>query len=305
MRYPVMLATPGNGSDDPLNVIRFLQEQGRWVFEFKYDGVRAVIVISNGKVTIINRRERDITFRYPDIVQQLTGLPDMVLDGEIVCCDTRGRPDFHLIHRRDAQESAARAARLAASIPAQYVVFDVLIRGGEDLRGRPYWFRHEALIRLGLAEHGVVVPPTSTDGAMLWAAVEELGLEGLVAKRKDSTYRSGESPAWVKIKRWRRLSALVGGYTPGEGSRASTFGALCLRLLGDNDTLVDVGDVGSGFSEADIREIWQLLASGGPPIVVEVQYLELSRSGRLRSPVFVGIRSDVDPHACTLDQTKE
>ncbi len=308
MSYPLMLAMPhGTIARDPEAVVSTLHERGGWTFEFKYDGIRALVQLSDGTVRITNRNGRDITFRYPDVVAKLEGMAvDAVLDGEIVCTDATGRPDYHLVHHRDAQQSARGARQLAQVSPAQFVVFDVLAVNGVDLRVLSYLDRHHRLVELAgdLTAHGATVPPTTTDGPAAWQVVIDLNLEGLVAKRNDSRYQGRRSPSWVKIKRTRSVSALVSGYDAGEGSRADTFGALRLSLIDETGRLVDVGSVGSGFTEADVRRVWDRLSRGDHPIIVEVSYLEFSPTGHLRQPVFRGLRTDVDPTACTMAQLR-
>lgn len=302
MAYSVMLASPPSGA--PAQVIEQMERSGDWAFEIKFDGIRAVVALTNGVPQITNRRGRDITFRYPEVVAAMTGLPDMVLDGEIVCL-RNGRPDFSLIHRRDAQGSARAAAQLASTSPAQFVVFDVLIRAGVDLRALPYSARRKHVDELcpQLSDHQVMCSPSSGDGLSMWAAVQDLGLEGLIAKRLNSRYVGRRTGAWVKIKLTHRVTALVSGWDAGEGSRASTFGALRLALI-DGGDLVDVGSVGSGFSQADLDLVWGRLRANDHPIMVDVAYLEVSPSGVLRQPVFRGLRLDVEPSACSMDQLR-
>lgn len=301
--YPLMLAQPSD--KDPELAIRQLQRTGDWTFEFKYDGVRALVIIDHGSVQIINRNGRDITHRYPDVVDRLRPLPlRLVLDGEIICLDENGRPDFSRIHRRDAQESPRAIAALAKTLPAQLVAFDALESGGVDNRLLSYTQRRLYLTDRTeeLAAAGVVVPPVSKDGETMWKVVADMGLEGLVAKRDGSTYSGRRSGAWVKIKRKHRISALVSGYDPGEGHRAATFGCLHLSLLEDDGQLVQVGSVGTGFTDADCTLITKRLRDHDHPIIVEVEYLELSPDRRLRQPSFKGVRTDVTVDDCTVHQ---
>jgi bifunctional non-homologous end joining protein LigD len=302
MTPALMLATPTSGP--PEAVITRLLQDNCWSFEFKMDGIRALLHVSGGKVTITNRNGRDITYRYPDVVRTATGLGDMVLDGEIVCPDADGRPDFGRVQRRDAQGSERAAATMAARFPAQFVVFDVLIRAGVDCRALSYLGRREQLGELaaGLQMHSITSPPVSVDGAMMWRVVCDMGLEGLVAKRHDGRYVGRRSSAWLKVKRTHRISAVVVGYDAGEGSRAGVFGALKLGLLDPvSGATVGIGSVGSGFSNADIAEIWGMLQRR-EPIVVEVTFLEIGSGRRLRQPVFAGLRRDLAVDDCTVDQ---
>lgn len=299
----LMLAMPGG---DPETTIRRLDAEGGWSFEFKADGIRALVSIGN-KVRITNRRAVNITYRYPDVVDRLQDSDlDLVLDGEIVCTGTAGLPDFSMIHRRDAQGTAFAARQLASTFPATFMAFDILLRDGVDLRALDYAHRREQLEEL--AEPlggGAVVAPVSDDGPKMWRAVCAMRMEGLVAKRRTSRYVGRRSPDWVKIKRTHRLSALVSGWEPGQGSRARTFGALQLALLDQAGNLVQIGHVGSGFTEPDLRDVWGRLSRGDHPIIVEIEYLEVSPSGHLRQPVMKGVRLDIPAAECTVDQMKE
>jgi bifunctional non-homologous end joining protein LigD len=304
-RYPLMLPSPS--SDTPQSLIRRLQAAGGWTFEFKMDGIRALIVIEGGAITILNRNARNITHRYPDVAGPLHALKaDVVLDGEIVCVDTAGRPDFVTVHRRDAQSHTQLINALSALLPAQLVAFDVLVHRGVDLRLLPYLRRREVLASMfpALQDALVVLPPTNTDGMSMWDAVGALEMEGLVAKRNDSRYVGGRSTAWVKIKNTARVSALVTGYDPGKGSRAATFGALHLALV-DDEALIPIGSVGSGFTQDQIRTVWARLQTPEDPIIVEVAYLTVSRNGQLRHPVFKGVRQDLSPTDCDIGQIRD
>lgn len=194
--------------------------------------------------------------------------------------------------------------------PARFVPFDVLHRGGRDLRAEPYKERHDQLEtvvdatvgrhdRAGLRTVGRVV--STPDAAVLWSFVVRHGLEGLVAKRTASRYVAGRSADWVKVRNTRRVLAVVTGSTPGTGSRAATFGALRLALLDAHGEAVPIGEVGGGFTRPQLSEVAGLL-SAGRPFIVEVEYLALTGDRLLRMPTFVAVRPDVDGLDCTLEQ---
>lgn len=300
--YPLMLAQPSGR--DPESAVQQLQRDGEWTFEFKFDGIRALVIVDFGTVKIVNRNNRDITYRYPEIVEQLTGMEwNGVIDGEIVCMDENGRPDFSRVHRRDAQATARAAAVLATTLPAKLVAFDLLVDEGVDLRVLKYAHRRGHLTDRTelLTGHGIVLPPVSKDGATMWAAVKDMGLEGLIAKRDDSRYLGRRSGAWVKIKATRRITAAVCGYDPGEGFLTGTFGCLHLALVDTGGTLVHIGSVGTGFTEADRRAVWRRLLAG-ETILVEVEFLEFSPDRKLRHPSFKGVRTDLTILDCNTGQ---
>lgn len=300
-----MLASPGRKPGEaPEGVVQRLVAQGGWWFEVKWDGIRAVVDMTDG-VRITNRRGATITDRYPDLVAGLTGKADVVLDCEIVVLD-KGVPSFELAHLRDAQGSSATVARMARRHPATLVPFDVLSLDGVTLELLPYLERRAHLERvvgaLKAAEAPVMVPPASGDGMGMWAAVREHHLEGLIAKKVSSRYRRRRSPDWIKIKATSVASVMVGGFTPGTGHLAGTFGNLHMMVVDHDGELVRLGNVGSGFTDKQRREIKHLLNTQQHPIIIDVEYLERSSNGQLRMPVFRGLRTDVDPLSCNTDQ---
>lgn len=293
---PVMLASTIDGT--PESVVDALQSTGFWWFELKFDGIRATLKrTARGGIIICNRRQADITHRYPDVVERMRDIDFVgVLDGEIVCF-TDGKPDFSKAHRRDAQGLPGKIKALSVSCPAVFIPFDVLEVGTKDVRGESYTSRR---MRLGTVFAGAsdVWSVSTQDGATMWATVASLDLEGLIAKLGSSPYRPGRSAHWMKIKSTRRISALVSGVVPGKGSRA--IGALELSLWDpESRSLVAIGRVGSGMSDADMRLITELL-DAKLPVVVDVQYLEVSKSGQLRMPSFKGVRKDIPADECVI-----
>lgn len=292
----LMLAKPTKLPRDV--AARRLTANGSHVAEIKLDGVRACATIDGDRVKLTNRNGVDITHRYPDVVTKLSSLGiTAVVDGEIIVMDPAGRPDFHLALKRDAQSDPRKAAALARITPARFVAFDILSLSDRDTRRLIYDQRRELLQGLGLD-----VNVASGDGQMMWDYVVANELEGLVLKRRDSTYVGRRSDAWQKVKRLSRITALVNGFDPGKGHRAATFGALHLVLIGEGTQLVPIGTVGSGFSNTDCRLIRDRLDRGDHPIIVEVECMGASPDGKLRQPVFRGVRTDVQLTDCTLSQ---
>jgi bifunctional non-homologous end joining protein LigD len=290
-----MLATRGQVQD-----IARLQSLG-YLFDLKIDGVRCFALIDDGDVHLVSRSGVDCTYQYPEVVEALraafpTG--SWSIDGEIAVNDERGLPSWPLSHKRNAQ--VKNTSGWAAKLPATYYMFDLLTRDGVDVRSWPLTNRRAALSVVAQSERLKVV--LHGDGPAMWKVVETYNLEGLVAKRPESAYTSGRRTDWVKIKRTQTVTALVGGFDPGEGSRASTFGALHLYLLDADGKLTPdpIGKVGSGFSDKELREVMHAMHE--PPLIVEVEYLDVSPDGLLRQPVFQRIRKDASVHDCTLDQ---
>ncbi len=290
-----MLASSRPGSAVEV-LAALLREPDRWWFEVKFDGIRAMVERSReGRVRITNRNLVSITHRYPDVVAHLESLPfEGTLDGEIICVAPDGRPDFAAVHRRDAQNTAAAARRLAVQSPATFVPFDLLVGKGVDVRALPYVERRAMMLTLWPAGP-MTVSVASQDGATMWEFVRAQGLEGLVAKSGESRYLPGRSRSWVKVKDTKRATVLATAIAPDKA-------ALVMRVW-DGDQLVPVGQVGSGLSSREFTRARQVLA-GGSGVPIEVEYLELARGNQLRQPVFIGFRSDIPPEDCTMDRLR-
>jgi len=295
-------------------------QESQWAFEMKWDGVRAIVTIADGAVTLTSRNGREETLRYPDLLPDLAGLgcASATLDGEIVVLDANGAPDFGLLQPRinlTGQANIAAAAKLA---PAQLMLFDLLELDGTAQLGLAYEQRRELLEQLVPAELGRLHVPPVFDGDLAAAldASSAFGLEGVVAKRLGSTYLPGRrSEAWLKIKHRRSQSVVIGGWWPGEGNRDGRVGSLLVGVP-DGDQLRYLGRVGSGFSDAGLIEAEALLAPLSaevspfaevpaadakgvhwtrPVLVGEVQFSGLSASRRLRHPVWLGWRPELKP----------
>lgn len=286
----------------------------RWWFEVKWDGYRAVVGSDQGVIRARSRRGLDLLGPFPEI--RSAEIPDgVVVDGEIVAFDSEGVPSFSLLQRRTGFGGAGTGARVGVNL----VVFDVLFHGVPVL-DRPYEERRELLDRLQLAPPIIVPEPTSTNGISLFSAVEERGMEGIVAKRLGSRYQPGRrSEDWLKISVRHTLRAVVGGYLPGDGSRHSTFGSLLVGLH-DSDGLRWIGAVGSGFNDVSLEAfhdaLGQLKRSESPfsnkvvvpgpgrpiwvepALVIEVEYKEWTHDHHLRAPVYKGIALS-DPETIT------
>ena len=293
----MMLAARGTVDD-----VERLTSQG-YLFDLKIDGVRCVAEVDGGVVRLTSRSGADMTRRYPEVSSALAAAcPEgrLVLDGEIAVNDDRGLPSWPLTHKRDAQQS--RVSRWAESLPATYYAFDILELDAVDMRRWAFGNRRQVLVEETQRWASPTLQPVlhSTDGPALWAVVCEHRMEGVIAKRPGAAYHPGRSRDWVKIKRTSTVSCLVGGFDPGEGSRSSTFGALHLYLLDQDQALVPVGKVGSGFSDRELVKVMRALHH--PPVIVEVEHLDVSPDGQLRQPVFNRLRDDLRATDCTLDQ---
>ncbi len=291
-----------------------------WAYEFKWDGERAVARIEGGRIHLMTRSGKDITGTYPELsaLAELVGSRPMILDGEVVAYDG-ARPSFGLLQRRMGVSDRTRARRLAQEVPITYLVFDVMHLDGRSTIGLSYDERRDLVEGLQLKGPSWQTPPSFADtaGADVLAVSRDHGLEGVVAKRRASTYQPGRrSPDWIKVKHVRTQEVVVGGWTVGTGHRSDSIGALLLGIPGA-DGLEYVGKVGTGFSDESLREISRLLkplgrktspfgttipkaqSSGArwvtPSVVGEVKFGEWTRESRLRHPTWRGLRPDKDP----------
>ncbi|MBV9793729.1 MAG: non-homologous end-joining DNA ligase [Actinobacteria bacterium] len=313
-----MMAVPGPlPRDDDLS----------WAFEMKWDGVRALAWLDGGPVRLASRTGRDITVAYPELAALgSAGDGPLLLDGEVVAFED-GRPSFAQLQPRMHVTSAAAAARLASRIPVSYLIFDVLSAGGRSLLDVPYGQRRELLDRLDLGTGGGSwqVPPSFTGhpGAGILAVSRQHGLEGIVAKRLNSSYQPGRrSPDWRKIKNVLRQEFVVGGWRRGQGGRTGQIGSLLLGVHGPGG-LAYVGHVGTGFTEQTLITLGGRLAAlqqaaspfasdlpreharGAvwvqPRLVVDVAFAVWTPEGRLRAASYQGLRNDKDPANVTRE----
>jgi bifunctional non-homologous end joining protein LigD len=292
-------------------------DDGRWAYEIKWDGVRAIGYVEGGRLRLASRAGRDITPRYPELRELGRALAgrEAVLDGEVVAFDAEGRPSFQRLQSRMHLTSEHAVRRLSQSEPVAYIIFDLLWLDGHSLMALPYAERRERLLALGLNGPTWQTPASHIgDGAALLAAARARGLEGIVAKRLDSSYTPGRrSTGWLKVKNVRETDVVVGGWLEGEGRRNGRLGALVVGFYEDGE-LRYAGRVGSGFDEAELNRVGALLAplaradspfSGRQPprgthfvepaLVARVAYGEWTQARTLRHPVYKGLRDDVPP----------
>ena len=299
-----------------------------FAFEPKWDGVRTIAFVDGGLVRLQTRNLLDCTAQYPEahgVSEALTGAYQAILDGEIVALDEKGVPSFQKLQPRMHLRSETELRKLRKTTPVVYEIFDILWKDGVDLTKRPLRERQqildESLTPMGNIRRSEQFIGT---GTALFAAVKEQGLEGIIAKRLDAPYSTARSAAWVKIKAFRTMELVIGGWTEGQGGRSNSLGALLLGFYRDGQ-LIPVGHVGSGFDERTLRELLTTLKEREiarspfatepranttphwcePELVCEVEYVELTREGTLRHPVYRGLRADIDPKECTGEERRE
>ena len=288
-----------------------------WLFEIKWDGVRALARIENDALTLRSRTGVDMDKRYPE----LASLPDAlaarqaILDGEIVALDTRGHSDFELLQER--MHVRAPSESLLSRVPVVYFVFDLLYCDGYDLRETPLLDRKQLLYRLlRTSEQFRYSDHQLEHGKELFGLAEQNGLEGIVAKRADSPYVGDRSPYWVKLKITKTVDAVVGGWSAPR-SAALPFGSLLLGLY-QGKKLRFIGHVGSGFDAKKLKEVTSKLKELAAPacpfdtvpetnerpswvspvLVARVKFSGWTQEHSLRHPVFLALREDARPLDC-------
>lgn len=302
-----------------------------WVFEPKYDGIRVLALVSRGTVALVSRNGNDKTGQFPEIARAVLALAaragrELVLDGEIVASSAGTNGDralarFQALQGRVHARDAIAVARQAEESPVTLIVFDLLVDGGDVVIDEPWLARRDRLERL-------ITPPgdrpddsrvrlsevyREVSGTELLAQARRAGWEGIMAKQPWAPYEPGvRSRAWLKLKAEHRQEFVVGGYTEPRNSREH-LGALLLGYYQDG-RLVYAGHAGGGFTRASLRHMAERLTPleratspftttprtnerahwVEPRVVVEVRFNEWTGDGRLRQPVYVGVREDKD-----------
>ncbi len=294
-----------------------------WIFEIKWDGIRAISYV-NAELKIKSRNDIDLRDSFPELAELKELTHNAVLDGEIVVMK-EGKADFQtVIERRSRTPTIGDLESTVRRFPATYIVFDILEKDGKPLADLPL-IERKRILRDSLKEgkHVALSVFVEEQGEVYFEAAMRKGIEGIMAKRKKSTYQPGlRSGDWLKIKKLSSCDCVIFGYTPGKGRRVRTFGALILGLY-DEGKPVYVGKVGTGFSRETaelLMKIFQQLEVNEktlenvdiaektvwlkPELVAEAAYQTVTRDGKLRMPRFRSIRTDKPPKECTLDQIK-
>jgi bifunctional non-homologous end joining protein LigD len=294
-------------------------QPGDWIYEIKFDGYRALAFKQGQDVQLLSRNENSFNERFPDVVDSVAAIKadDAIIDGEIVALNPEGRSSFQLLQAYELAEEHP---------PLFYYVFDLLRLNGKDLTKQPVGERKALLEKLVGKNAGIMKFSPSMEGDVkdLLKQAQRLGLEGLIGKRAGSKYEPGlRSGNWIKLKLSQEQEMVIGGYTPPAGSR-KYFGALLLGYY-ENKKLVFAGKVGTGFNDKLLRDLhkrFQGIAASGcpfsnlpekrtarygqsltpgemkkchwlePKLVCQIKFAEWTQDGKLRQPVFLGIRED-------------
>ncbi|MDT0212659.1 non-homologous end-joining DNA ligase [Rothia sp. ARF10] len=287
-----------------------------WVHEVKWDGMRVLADVHDGRLVLSSRTGRDVSVSFPELAGLAETYDDLLLDGEVVALDG-GIPSFAALAERMHVSSARKAAQLATTRPVTFMAFDLLRLFGSDLTSQPWSARRELLERLDLRSSAWQVPPVYDDGEELYDATREQGLEGIVSKRRSAPYTAGRrSPDWRKSPHRATLSVVVGGWRPETGT-TNRLGAVLVGTPDGAGGWEYAGRVGAGLAGAAGARVGRLLeplGRTGPPfstdvpredavgafwvepsLVVEVQSLGRGSTGKLRQPAYLGVRTDLTP----------
>lgn len=310
-KYKPMLAKPASKAFT----------SGDWIFEIKWDGIRAISYVDE-QLSIRSRNNVELVERFPEFM----GLKDLanntVLDGEIVVI--KGRTDFQTLLERSRASFIGDIEFMAKKYPATYIVFDILEKDGNPTIDLPL-IERKRFLRNSVKESRSIVLSVFVEeqGEAYYRAALEKGVEGIMAKKKDSIYEAGlRSGNWLKIKKLTSCDCVIFGYTKGKGARVASFGALILGLY-DEENAVYVGKVGTGFSEDNIKSLLQIFEGLEtkietlkgveiaeeinwlePKVVCEVEYQTITKDGKLRLARFRRLRSDKNPLECTIEQVR-
>ena len=284
-----------------------------WLYEIKWDGVRALCFIRDGQAQFLSRNGNRCTQQYPEltVLPHFVNASTAILDGEIAALDDKGRPRFSLIQPRISVSDPNSIAHLSRSSPVNLFLFDLIYLDGYDLRRVPLIERKRALSEVVTPGDRIRVSDYfQANGDEMLEAARQNGLEGIIAKRANSKYESRRGPDWIKVKAVNEQEFVIGGFTSGE---RQYFGSLVLGVY-ENGALKHAGQVGTVFNDRSIKEIYDRLAPlittrspfaaaiknrlgrdvtwVKPELVASIKYLEFTPEGLLRAPVFIGLRTD-------------
>lgn len=297
-------------------------DDSEWYIESKWDGVRALCFIRDGKVRLQSRNGKQLTMKYPEMKDMAGNVKatEAVIDGEIVALNEKGIPEFQLLQSRIGFQNAERIARSSDKPRIVFYAFDLLYVDGYDLSSATLEDRKALLNRI-LVTNDVFRYSEHTvgNGTDAFQRAGRMGLEGIVAKRSSSPYLQRRSSHWLKVKTSRRQDVVICGYTQPRNTRKH-FGALVVGIY-DGDRLRYAGHVGGGFNGKSLEHMFGLMQPLGleaspferapktnepvqwikPLLVCEVKFAEWTREEAMRQPIFIGLREDKDPKECKIE----
>lgn len=311
MKYLPMLAMIGTQDD---------LERKDLIFEPKLDGYRALVYVDK-ELHILSCNENDITAQFPELETMSAAITakSCVLDGELICYDAEGNPNFEYIQGRAQLGSRMIISIRAQDHPATFAVFDILEYNGKSLIDTPLLERKKILEKIIGTSDRIVTVPYSADGKKIWKEIKKRDAEGVIAKVANSAYYPGKrKDVWIKIKQFETADCVVIGYT----QEKRLISSLALGLYDSKGELIHIGNVGTGFTESLQKELYKKLhplhenvITGErnkladikwvkPVVVVEVKYLEFTKDKKLRHAIFLRLRTDKTAEECVMPRKK-
>jgi bifunctional non-homologous end joining protein LigD len=300
-----------------------------WLYEIKWDGYRAVAYMDGSRLRLVSRNQNELTHAFPELqeLKDAVRASKVILDGEIVALDEKGRASFSLMQQRTGIGEGGRKIRISRTdVPLAFYVFDVLYLDGYSLERVNLEDRKRLLREIVTPSQLIRVSEDFPNGKELYAVAKQQQIEGIVAKKRNSCYTQKRSREWLKIKITQQQECVIAGYTDPKGSREH-FGSIVLGLYDERNRLVHVGQAGTGFNERNQNELWKLLkpletttnpfgqrvdASRRvhfvrPELVAQIKFTEWTHEGnsgqvKMRAPVFLGLRADKSPKECRFER---
>lgn len=309
-------AVPERVSPMKANLVDKAFDSKDFLFEVKWDGLRAIAYLDNGNLSIKSRNFIEQSFRYPELadIGDFVFGTQAVLDGEIVVFDEEGRPSFQKLQSRINLQSKTDIDYWASKLPAVFYIFDVLFWEGRNLMKEALLKRKKVLRAILMLYHHVQLSEwIDAEGLAFFQAAKQQKLEGIIAKRKDSPYVQRRTSDWLKIKTLLQQEVVIGGWTEPRATRPF-FGALLLGVY-ENSRFIYIGHAGTGFDYQTLKDLYEKMRKlevlqspfeavpipnepahwVKPVLVAQVRFSEWTRAGRMRQPVFIGLRTDVGP----------
>lgn len=293
-----------------------------WIAQVKWDGVRVLTYADNQEIRLYNRKKNERTLHYPEItnISEYCMSRSVILDGEVISLGENGKPSFHHVMRRDGLRKLERIKMVADSVPIIYMIFDVIYLNGEWINSKPFHDRNEILAEIIKPNEHIQLVPSITEGESLFSAIKEQGMEGIVLKRTGSPYAIGKKrDDWLKVKNYRDIIAVIGGFTLGH----NTVNSILLGLYDSEGKLQYVGHTGTGkMTVSDwkdlTKELKEIVAEHHPfkkkPLhhahatwvrpekTVKIKFAEWTEGGAMRQPSIEGF-IEVPPLECLLERT--
>jgi bifunctional non-homologous end joining protein LigD len=293
-----------------------------WIAQIKWDGVRILTYADDQEVRLYNRKKNERTLHYPEVtnISEYCTSRSVILDGEVISLGGNGKPSFHDVMKRDGLRKFERLKMVTETVPIIYMIFDVIYLNGEWINNKPFHERNEILAEIITPNEHIQLVPSITEADALFNAIKEQGMEGIVLKRAGSPYAIGKKrDDWLKVKNYRDIIAVIGGFTLGNNA----VNSILLGLYDFEGKLHYVGHTGTGkMTVSDwkdlTKELKEIVAEQHPfkmkpqrhadaiwvrpEKTVKIKFAEWTEGGSMRQPSIEGF-IEVPPQECLLERT--